>query len=96
MSAHLPLRISVATPSRIDTSADRSVTVSWSRNGPGVGNPYEEAEEFAAFIVRAVNSHEALVKATQDLLTTNDKQARAEARAALSLALAKGDQSDAL
>lgn len=75
VSAHLPLRINEKTPSTIKTSGDRSIAISWTRSP--ADNPYEEAEEFAAFIVRAVNAYEAnealikeLVEALEDAAKT--------------------------
>lgn len=56
---HLPLSISRLTPNRIETATDKAISIAWQDSRDE--NPYGQAEEFAAFIVRAVNSHEALV-----------------------------------
>lgn len=54
-AAHLPLRINTQTPSTIKTSADRSISISWTSSP--AENPYAVAEEFAAYVVEAVNAY---------------------------------------
>lgn len=62
----LPLRTAEQTPSRIDTADGQSVSISWMNTTHQ--NPYGEAEEFAAYIVRAVNNHDGLAQALAKLL----------------------------
>lgn len=72
INQRLPLRISEGTPSRIDTADGWSFGVEWRNTNHE--NPYGEAEEFAAFIVRAVNAHDDLVKALEAALATHGDQ----------------------
>lgn len=60
---HLPIHIAAETPSRINTADGWAVNISWRKSTDE--NPYADGEEFAAFIVRAVNAHDELVKALE-------------------------------
>lgn len=71
IGSHLPLVINENTPSTIKTAAGMSLSVPWTKSP--AENPYAEAEEFAAFVVCAVNAYEAneaLIKEMIEALTT--------------------------
>ena len=72
----LPLRVAEQTPSRIDTADGQSVSVSWMNTTHK--NPYGDAEEFAAYIVRAVNAHDGLVAALSEVSDYLDNYIDAE------------------
>jgi hypothetical protein len=80
INQRLPLRVSDGTPSRIDTADGWSFGIEWKDNRNK--DPYADAEQFAAFIVRAVNAHDDLVSALMmcrtylSELAENDKYAR--------------------
>ena len=62
MGEHLPLRI--AAPGRIETADGWSINLGW--RDTRSDDSYAAAEAFAPVIVRAVNSHEALMKAAKN------------------------------
>lgn len=64
---HYPLSVKEGNPANIVTADGKHVAISWASFGRGVENPYEEAEQFAAELVTAVNDRPALLARIAEL-----------------------------